>query len=262
MTSRSSTTPTWTGSRADELIACRVAAVVNAAKSITGRYPNLGPRLLLEAGHPAARRRRPRGAVPGHRGRRRPARRGHPRTTRATRSSPRACCRPRPRSPRRCGEAERRRAHPDRRVRRQHARVPPPRARPAHQRHRPARARHLDEGQARARGRPRLPLPGGPARPAALHPRVPPGAARRGRRRRRAARGRLPAARDHRRHGLGLRRRAAGSAPSSSCTPTPTATPPAWPGCSRLGLDAVPLPAAGHQRGRGAAASPTRAAPA
>jgi uncharacterized membrane-anchored protein len=37
---------------ADELIACRVAAVVNAARSITGRYPNLGPRLLLDAGIP------------------------------------------------------------------------------------------------------------------------------------------------------------------------------------------------------------------
>jgi uncharacterized membrane-anchored protein len=37
---------------ADELIACRVAAVVNAAKSITGRYPNLGPQLLLDAGIP------------------------------------------------------------------------------------------------------------------------------------------------------------------------------------------------------------------
>ena len=37
---------------ADELIDCRVAAVVNAAKSITGRYPNLGPRLLVEAGIP------------------------------------------------------------------------------------------------------------------------------------------------------------------------------------------------------------------
>jgi len=37
---------------ADELIACKVAAVVNAAKSITGRYPNLGPQLLLEAGIP------------------------------------------------------------------------------------------------------------------------------------------------------------------------------------------------------------------
>jgi uncharacterized membrane-anchored protein len=37
---------------ADELIACRVAAVVNTARSITGRYPNLGPRLLLDAGIP------------------------------------------------------------------------------------------------------------------------------------------------------------------------------------------------------------------
>ena len=37
---------------ADELIDCRVAAVVNAARSITGRYPNLGPRLLIEAGIP------------------------------------------------------------------------------------------------------------------------------------------------------------------------------------------------------------------
>jgi uncharacterized membrane-anchored protein len=37
---------------ADELIACRVAAVVNAAKSVTGRYPNLGPELLVEAGIP------------------------------------------------------------------------------------------------------------------------------------------------------------------------------------------------------------------
>jgi len=37
---------------ADELISCRVSAVVNAAKSITGRYPNLGPKLLLDAGIP------------------------------------------------------------------------------------------------------------------------------------------------------------------------------------------------------------------
>jgi uncharacterized membrane-anchored protein len=37
---------------ADELIACRVAAVVNASKSVTGRYPNLGPGLLLDAGIP------------------------------------------------------------------------------------------------------------------------------------------------------------------------------------------------------------------
>ena len=37
---------------ADELIACKVSAVVNAAKSITGRYPNLGPRMLIDAGIP------------------------------------------------------------------------------------------------------------------------------------------------------------------------------------------------------------------
>jgi uncharacterized membrane-anchored protein len=37
---------------ADELIACKVAAVVNVAKSITGRYPNLGPGMLLDAGVP------------------------------------------------------------------------------------------------------------------------------------------------------------------------------------------------------------------
>src|SRR5260370_13796187 len=37
---------------ADELIACKVAAVVNAARSITGRYPNLGPRMLIDAGIP------------------------------------------------------------------------------------------------------------------------------------------------------------------------------------------------------------------
>jgi uncharacterized membrane-anchored protein len=37
---------------ADELIACKVSAVVNASRSITGRYPNLGPQLLLDAGIP------------------------------------------------------------------------------------------------------------------------------------------------------------------------------------------------------------------
>lgn len=37
---------------AESLLRCQVAAVVNAAKSITGRYPNAGPRLLVEAGVP------------------------------------------------------------------------------------------------------------------------------------------------------------------------------------------------------------------
>ena len=37
---------------AEELIRRKVAAVVNASVSITGRYPNLGPKLLLDAGIP------------------------------------------------------------------------------------------------------------------------------------------------------------------------------------------------------------------
>jgi len=37
---------------AESLLRCNVAAVVNVAASITGRYPNLGPQLLLEAGVP------------------------------------------------------------------------------------------------------------------------------------------------------------------------------------------------------------------
>jgi uncharacterized membrane-anchored protein len=37
---------------AEALIGCQVAAVVNAAASISGRYPNHGPQLLLEAGIP------------------------------------------------------------------------------------------------------------------------------------------------------------------------------------------------------------------
>jgi len=37
---------------ADALVACQVAAVVNAAPSISGRYPNLGPEILVSAGIP------------------------------------------------------------------------------------------------------------------------------------------------------------------------------------------------------------------
>jgi uncharacterized membrane-anchored protein len=37
---------------AESMIRCHVAAVVNVAPSITGRYPNLGPQLLIEAGIP------------------------------------------------------------------------------------------------------------------------------------------------------------------------------------------------------------------
>ncbi len=37
---------------AEALVACRPAAVINAAKSISGRYPNAGPQILMEAGIP------------------------------------------------------------------------------------------------------------------------------------------------------------------------------------------------------------------
>src|SRR3978361_763758 len=37
---------------ADALVGCRVAAVVNAGASISGRYPNLGPEILINAGIP------------------------------------------------------------------------------------------------------------------------------------------------------------------------------------------------------------------
>ena len=37
---------------ADALVACGAAAVVNAAPSISGRYPNLGPEILMAAGVP------------------------------------------------------------------------------------------------------------------------------------------------------------------------------------------------------------------
>jgi uncharacterized membrane-anchored protein len=37
---------------AEALVACRPIAVLNAARSTSGRYPNLGPEILLEAGIP------------------------------------------------------------------------------------------------------------------------------------------------------------------------------------------------------------------
>src|SRR3712207_5085284 len=37
---------------ADSLVACKVAAVVNASASTSGRYPNLGPEILTNAGIP------------------------------------------------------------------------------------------------------------------------------------------------------------------------------------------------------------------
>jgi uncharacterized membrane-anchored protein len=38
---------------AEALVAARPAAVVNAARSISGRYPNAGPQILVAAGIPS-----------------------------------------------------------------------------------------------------------------------------------------------------------------------------------------------------------------
>ena len=56
---------------------CQVAAVVNAAPSISGRYPNLGPQLLVEAGVPLLDDVGPEVFEQGQRGPVGPARRGH-----------------------------------------------------------------------------------------------------------------------------------------------------------------------------------------
>src|SRR4051794_41919568 len=37
---------------AESLVAARPAAIVNAAQSISGRYPNLGPEIIVAAGIP------------------------------------------------------------------------------------------------------------------------------------------------------------------------------------------------------------------
>ena len=37
---------------AEALVACRPAAVINASASISGRYPNLGPEIIVSAGIP------------------------------------------------------------------------------------------------------------------------------------------------------------------------------------------------------------------
>ncbi len=63
---------------AEALISCQVAAVVNAAPSISGRYPNLGPQVLIEAGIPLVDDVGPGGLRPGPRRPGRPARRGRP----------------------------------------------------------------------------------------------------------------------------------------------------------------------------------------
>ena len=52
---------------AEGLIAHGAVAVVNGGVSISGRYPNGGPIRIVDAGHPAHRRRRARDPGPDHR---------------------------------------------------------------------------------------------------------------------------------------------------------------------------------------------------
>ena len=167
---------------ADELIACRVAAVVNASKSVTGRYPNLGPGLLLTAGIP----------VIDDVGREVLPRVADGTTVRLDKDTLYNASDQVIAKGVLLTEAALATAMDD-----ANAGVPTQIDSFAAntleflQRERDLltngidlpEARHDHEGQARPGGRPRLPLPRGPARPAALHPRVPPGAARRGRRR-------------------------------------------------------------------------------
>ena len=58
---------------ADALVEAEVAAVVNASPSISGRYPNLGPEVLVANGVDADRRNRARGLQEGQGRRQGPA---------------------------------------------------------------------------------------------------------------------------------------------------------------------------------------------
>ncbi len=93
------------GVSAEALVAAGVGGVVNAARSISGRYPNLGPIRLLEAGIPLVDAVGPAPARQGARGRPAPARR-RTGSTRATASSASGSGRARPRSARSMGEAQ------------------------------------------------------------------------------------------------------------------------------------------------------------
>ncbi len=188
---------------ADALLRCQVAGVVNVAPSITGRYPNLGPQLLLDGGIPLVDDVGPDvfdqvkegqqvrldgdtlyvGDVVVAKG---------TRQTAETVAADVAAAKE--------GLAEQLRSFVTNTLR-----VHRPRSRAAGRGHQDPRAAHPARRAARSRRGPRLPLSRGPAGAARLHPGVQAGHDRRGRRRRRTDRGGLPAADDRRRHGLGFR---------------------------------------------------------
>ena len=62
---------------AEALVAAKVAAVINAQPSVSGRYPNLGPDLIVAQRHRAARQRRRRDLRRGQGGHQDPHRRRH-----------------------------------------------------------------------------------------------------------------------------------------------------------------------------------------
>ena len=204
MRSRSSTTWTSTGSVRRRWSPARPPRSSTSRPASPGATRTSGPEILVASGirlvddvgpgrHARAQRRRP----------------ARPRRTAscasATRSSPRACVGRVDRLG--CdGAGPRRLVRPAGGVRREHDGVPAAGARSPARRRR--RAGHHDRarGPARPRRGPRLPLQGGPADAAPLHPRVPAGADRRRRWRGRAHRGRVPAPPDRGRHGLGLGR--------------------------------------------------------
>ena len=223
---------------AEALVACRVGAVVNVAPIDQRALPQPRPGDPGRGRHPAGRRRRAGGAGRSvQRGRAGPARRRHA-LPRGDEHSDRQ------------GQATRT-AETGRRRWTRRARACPPSSR----RSRPTRwstsgasatccstASACPTSETPIDGRHvlivvrGLRLQGGPRRAAAVHPRVPAGADRRRRRRGRAGRGGLHAGPDRRRHGLGVRRRAAlrRRARRARLPRRPRAR--AWTACSELGL--------------------------
>ena len=229
---------------AEELLETGVRVVVNVSESLSGRFPNPGPLLLVRGGVTLI-------DAPGAELFDEVAD-GEPLTVRGASVFRNGTCLARGRA-REERELERALAEQRGRVTEslsefaentlQHLKAE---GQPARRGDRlPAAADALPR-PARARRRPRAGPQARPADRAAVHPRLQAGADRRRRRRGRADRGGLQAGRDRRRHGLGLRRRAAERAPSCSCTRTAaTATPPARRGREALGVPYQVVPAMG-----------------
>ena len=258
------------GVSAEALVAAGVGGVVNAARSISGRYPNLGPIRLLEAGIPLVDTVGPLllGKVREGDQLRLDGDRIYAGSAWSASGSDRA----RRRSADRWGSAAQA-GRALRIVRAEHRGLHAARARSPVRRVRAPGARARSRAPPRAGRGPWLQLQGGPRRAPPVHPGRAAGPARRRRRRRRPDRGGLHARPDPRRHGQRLRRGAlvrrnrsdgggsgGGSRRSWSCTPTRTGRLPAGSGSRRWVCRSV------SSRRRGPArtprsCSPTRRAP-